>query len=115
MTKFNPNNETSLTIGECLDPAMEITDQKDADQYFQDYVNYLNISIKNYDEATRIAKSNLGYYAGYYSNDVRKRVEKLFKCSHPIFGSIADNGIPTGKEAFECGRQGKTLKEIRSK
>lgn len=33
MTKFNPENKATLTYGECLDPAMKITDTKDAQQY----------------------------------------------------------------------------------
>jgi len=51
-----------------------------------------------------IAKSNLGYYAGYYSNEVRERVEKLFCCAHSVFGSIKENGISTPQEAFDMGK-----------
>jgi len=52
----------------------------------------------------------VGYYAGYYDKDTRVRVEKLFKCNHPIFGSAKD-GTPTQEEAFnawlEAGRENK--------
>ena len=47
MTKFNPDNKETLTWGECLDPAMNITDQKEASQYFKDYVNYIQRNIDN--------------------------------------------------------------------
>lgn len=109
MTKFNPLNKKTLTIGECLSPAMEITDKEDAMQYKAAYVAYIQADLdKNPNELTaeQIANANLGYFAGYYSNKVRSRVEKLFECAHPVFGSIQKYGIPTAKEAFELGRTG---------
>ena len=41
MTKFNPENKKSLTYGECLDPAMNITDSEDAKQYKADYIGFI--------------------------------------------------------------------------
>jgi hypothetical protein len=118
MTQFNPLNKESLTYGECLDPAMKITDSEDAIQYKKAYMMFIEKSLKDGQSesgltAEQIANVNLGYYAGYYSDEVRKRVEKLFMCSHPIFGSIKENGIPTAKESYECGISSKTLNEIR--
>ena len=116
MTKFNPENKTSLTYGECLDPAMKITDKDDARQYLAAYIKFQE---GNMQEATgkytaeEICKINLGYYAGYYSDETRQRVERLFNCSHPVFGRIKENGSPSGKEALECGKTGKTLQQIR--
>jgi hypothetical protein len=115
-TKFNPNHKSSLTYGECLDAAMKIKDKEDADQYFKEYVVFTQKYLDEYPRdddmtAEQICKSNLGYYAGYYDDETRERVEKLFNCSHPIFGKIS-NGKPTAKEAFECGKTGKTLKDI---
>jgi hypothetical protein len=108
MTKFNPENKETLTYGDCLSPAMKITDPEDAHQYFTEYVKhiqkYLDIdSSDNNMTAEDIAKLNLGYFAGYYDNETRKRVEKLFMCAHPIFGSIKNNGAPTPEEAFKMG------------
>ena len=117
MTKFNPENKEELTYGEVLDPAMKIKTHEDAIQYFDAYVEYTikhinsNVLDKR-KKAIDIVKQNLGYYAGYYGDATRKRVEQLFLCEHPIFGSI-DNETATAKEAFECGKQGKTLNEIR--
>lgn len=117
MTQFNPQNKKSLTYGECLDPAMKITDAEDAKQYLAAYIKWQE---QNMQEATgrhtaeEICKINLGYWAGYYNDETRKRVERLFTTSHPVFGSIEENGRATGKEAFECGKTGKTLKEVRS-
>lgn len=91
MTKFNPENKKTLTYGECLDPAMKITDKEDAEQYFKAYVEFQKL---NMEEATgkhsaeEICKKNIGYFAGYYNEETRRRVESLFDCSHPVFGSV---------------------------
>lgn len=110
MTKFNPENKKTLTYGDCLKPAMEITDEADAQQYLTDYVAYIQTALdkeprKDGVSAAQIAATNLGYFAGYYDNETRERVERLFKCSHPIFGSIAKVGAPTAEEAFEAGKR----------
>jgi len=118
MTTFNPENKATLTYGEALAPAMKITDQSDADQYKAAYMAYTDQFLKDGVSESgltceQIVNTNLGYYAGYYSDEVRVRVERLFRCSHPIFGSIKDNGTPKGREAFQCGKEGKTLSQIR--
>lgn len=108
MTKFNPENKETLTFGESLDPAMKITTKADAEQYKRDYIAYIQ---KHLDKEPRddaktaedIANSNLGYYAGYYDNATRERVERLFCCEHPMFGSIKSNGSPTPQQAFNAG------------
>ena len=104
MTKFNPEGKANLTYGDIMRPAMGITEQDDADQYFKEYVAYIN-SVRKPDskwDAEEVAKHNLGYYAGYYSHEIRLRVERLFKCTHPIFGD-ATKGEPTTAEAFQAG------------
>jgi len=111
VTKFNPENKKVLTYKEAMEPAMEITDQADADQYLAAYVAYIEEGLKeNPRDSTlrsmtplEMAKENLGYYAGYYSNETRTRVEKLFKTKHPIFGSIATEGAVSADEAFIKG------------
>jgi len=98
-----------ITLGEKYDPAMQITDQSKADAYFEECVQH-NLEARRMRgepedrrEAERIERSNLGYYAGYYDNETRERVERLFKCSHPVFGSIAENGAPSAEQAFAAG------------
>lgn len=118
--KFNPKNKKVLTSGECLEPAMEIRSKANAREYLEDYIAFIDRDLKRVPisshgkTAEQIAKSNLAYYAGYYSNETRKRVEDLFDCAHPTFGSIKENGIPKGDEAFRCGFENKTLKQIRN-
>ncbi len=109
MTQFNPENKETLTYGESLGPAMQITDQEDADQYLDAYVDFLyqrrlrEGKQSQMNTLRALAKTNLGYYAGYYDSETRERVERLFKCQHPVFGSIADNGAPTTEQALEAG------------
>ena len=109
MTKFNPENKETLTYGECLGPAMEITDPQDAQQYLAKYLKWIQKALDKEPRddnmtAEDIAKVNLGYFAGYYDDETRVRVEKLFTCSHPIFGTIKDNGTPTADQAFQMGK-----------
>ena len=109
MIKFNPENKEALTYGECLYPAMEITDAEEAKQYKADYIKFIDKFLVDGESesgltAEQIANNNLGYWAGYYGDKVRRRVEKLFNCAHPIFGSIEENGAPTAAEAFKMGR-----------
>jgi len=114
MTKFNPEGKEVLTHGDCFHPAMKITEQEDADQYFKEYVAHIQGHLnkepnKDGMTAEQIARVNLGYFAGYYDNETRIRVERLFSCSHPIFGN-AKNGTPTAEEAFAVGaKMGSTL------
>ena len=109
MTPFNPENKEVLTYGDCLNPAMKITEQDDADQYFVSYVAYIQQWLERESRADDmmaedIAKINLGYFAGYYDSETRERVERLFRCKHPIFGAIATEGQPSAKEAYEMGK-----------
>ena len=86
--------------------AMEITNQAPADDYFEKLVvrNMLTTG-KTMAEAQDIERSNLAYFAGHFDNETRARVERLFKCAHPIFGAIAEKGSPTPEQAFEMGKQ----------
>lgn len=84
-------------------PAMEITDQAEADAYFEEMVKHCMIFGKTREEAEKIERSNLGYYACYHGDEARERVERLFNCEHPIFGKIKDNGQPTQREALMSG------------
>jgi len=60
-----------------------------------------------------ITKSNLGYYAGYYDEETRIRVEKMFQCVHPVFGQYTKNKL-TSEQVFEMGRR-RGLRMLRKK
>jgi hypothetical protein len=84
---------------------LAITDQVEADGYFEHLVQY-NMSLgKTREEAERIERSNLGYWAGYYDGATRERVERLFRCEHLIFGAIAEKGPPTFEQALAMGER----------
>lgn len=120
MTKFDPN------INSAIGPAMMITDAEDARQFLKDYISYLEeftdwtiedgkaIVNGDFTRAEQLAKRNLAYHAGYFDDETRERVERLFDCEHPIFGKFLEMGQPTSDEAVQCGFQRKTLKEIRN-
>jgi hypothetical protein len=93
-----------LTIAQKYGPAMEIEEQAAADAYFEKCVQHnMSFGSANRAQAEAFERANLGYYAGYYDNETRERVERLFKCQHPLFGSIKENGPPTPEQAFKAG------------
>lgn len=96
------NFPDKITYGEKYRPAMSITDQTEADDWFEACVEHCMRFNRTRAEAEDIERENLGYYAGYYDFETRQRVERLFGGVHPIFGSTA-NGEPTPEEAFNAG------------
>ena len=93
-----------ITHGDKYDPAMKITDQKEANEYFEECIEHCMSFGKSREQAEDIERQNLGYWAGYYDHETRLRVEKLFSCKHPVFG-LAEDGAPTPEEAFDLGRK----------
>jgi hypothetical protein len=86
--------------------AMHITEEDSARIALAAFVKFhMHQTGCTREEAEAIQRSNLGYFAGYYNNETRERVERLFQCEHPIFGSIAKNGPPTAEQAFEMGQR----------
>lgn len=105
-----------IKIGEKYDPAMKIIDQADADAYFELCVAHTMSFGRSHEEAEKIERSNLGYFAGYRSDETRRRVERLFKCAHPVFGAIDKVGRPTQEEVLEEGmRRGREARERHSR
>lgn len=97
---FGPN----ITHGDKYGPAMKILDEDEAEAYFAACVEH---TMKTFgtsrEEAESSERMNLGYWAGYYDPETRARVERLFRCEHPVFGKIADKGPPSPEEAFAAG------------
>ena len=101
MTEFTKDT----TIREMYGPAMEITDQGEANAYFEKCVEHvLSFSELNREDAEAQERANLAYYAGYGDSEIRERVERLFRAAHPVFGPIAVVEPPTMEEAFEMGK-----------
>lgn len=85
--------------------AMQITDQAEADAYFEELVAK-GMSETGWPRATieDIVRQNLGYFAAYFSAETRERVERLYRCAHPVFGPIAEKGQPIAEQAFAMGK-----------
>ena len=84
----------ATTTSEVYNGAMIITDQADADRYFEMLVQRCMTVGKTREEAVDIERSNLGYWAGYYDQETRLRVERLFNCVHPLLGPATRNLTP---------------------
>ncbi len=92
-------------MGEVYEKAMEVTTEEEARSYFRRLIERTMQHGKTRGEATSIVRENLGYFAGYYGVKVRERVERLYNVEHPIFGAIAEMGVPTAEESFELGKR----------
>ena len=99
MTTIWDNPE--ITIGDLYRPAMEITDQQEADEYLAHLINrqmvcYGVAAEEGYANELR----NLGYFAGYYDRETAVRVQVLFGAVHPIIpqGASADEIFALGME-----------------
>lgn len=95
----------SKTRGDLYGPAMRVTDQAEADACFETILEYIvaqdpTLSREHHE---RIQRANLAYYAGYYNDEIRARVERLFRCAHPVFGAIEEKGPPTSVQAASAG------------
>ena len=91
-----------MTIGEKYRPAMAIIDPVKAKEYFESCVEHTMRKGKSREEAESIERQNIGYFAGYYDQDTRIRVERLFSCKHPIFGRAIEYN-PTWRESLLLG------------
>ncbi len=102
-----PNEATKWTG---YAPAMEITDQAEADAWFEHAVeNCLRLREEEGRPCDRamaedIQRQNLGYFSGYYGEEIQRRVERLFDTHHPVFGPTSEGGI-TAEQAFEAGKK----------
>lgn len=79
------------TFGELFDYALNLAknDKQEAQNFFKEYIKYIledNDKVNTIEEAERIAKSNFGYFAGYYNQEVCDIIYETYQCSHPIFG-----------------------------
>lgn len=81
--------------------ALQITDQVEAGLYLQFLVGVSIASGLTPREADHLERENLAYCAAYYDDETRERVERLYRCKHPVFGAIADTRPPD--DAFEAG------------
>jgi len=94
------------TFGEIFNKALKLAkeNKNEAQVYFAEYVQHIlnvNDKVNTIEEAERIAKSNFGYFAGYYNQKVCDIIYETYQCSHPIFGDKPFDVSP--EEAFQKG------------
>ena len=77
-----------ITIEQKYGKAVEITNEEEARAYFEECVQHTMSFERSREEAEKIERENIGYYAGYYSYDAIARVGKIYNTSHPIFGQM---------------------------
>ena len=76
------------TIRDLYEAAVKITDQQEADEYLESLVHWSVDKGMAPAEAELLHRRNLGYYAGYYDNETMRRVNRLFRTTHPVFGGV---------------------------
>lgn len=94
------------TIGEVFDLALKLAKEnpKEAKEFFYEYVNHIStVNHLSWDESIRAAKSNLGYFAGYYNKETCDIIYKVYDTQHPIFGCNPFGVSP--EDAFNKGME----------
>ena len=77
------------TYGSIYGPAMDVQTEEEAKAYFAALVRrHIRLTGDSDEEATRVERINVGYYAGYYDADTRQRVYSLYGFGHPFFGRM---------------------------
>ena len=100
--------KADLSFRDLLQPAIAIArarDSKAAEAWLRGYTEHLVTHWnRSPEQAEKIAKTNIGYFAGYYGSEEQQAVYEVFGAVHPIFGTpVADP--PTVEEAIEAGRR----------
>jgi len=97
---MKPIRGKDMTFSELLDPIATIETKEEAEEYKACLIEYYMTEYgKSHDEAVRVAKTNIGYWAGYYDEATAKRIWELFNTKHPVFGT----SWPTLDEALKAG------------
>ena len=97
-----------LTIEQAYAPAMAIRDAAEAADYFGALVErHIRMTKHTREEAEEVERTNLGYYAGYYDQETRDRVLRLFNAPHPFFGTEPATPERAFALGMELGRQAK--------
>lgn len=89
-------------MSDVLDRAMRVETQAEADACFEELIVEKLKEIPDREKAEEAVRFGLGYFAGYFSRETRLRVERLFRCEHPVLGRAAD-GVPDPDEIFRIG------------
>jgi len=95
------------TMGEIFDLALRLAKKDpngEAKDFFHEYVNHISIvNHYSWDKSVECAKSNLGYFAGYYNRETCDIINKVYEVQHPIFGCNPFDVSP--EKAFNKGKE----------
>src|ERR1700759_1362164 len=105
MPSSSDDDQQQAAYSLLLDQAMQAQTQAEADTIFADLVTLLRGLRPHAPVAVvmETLREALGYNAGYFTDDIRKRVERFYRCAHPFFGAIAHVPPPTLREQHELG------------
>lgn len=102
-SKIGVKFQEGPTYRDLLDPLFNITDEEEAKEFFNDYVHWLEADGQlTHEKALDVAKSNVGYWGGYQSVDVRMRIERLLDVEHPYLGKAKEKQY-TPEEILQIG------------
>lgn len=87
------------TIEKVYEPVAKVTTQAEADEQLERIIQLMIEEGTSRRRAKKIAKKNIGYWAGYHDEETAKRIWRLFRTEHPIFGKR----WPKPEEAFHLG------------
>lgn len=110
---------SSATYGDLYDPAMEVQTKEEADAYFKKLQDLQSKNGVHPEISEKILKVNLAYWAAYGGDEQRERIERLYDCAHPYWGSFKENGQPTIREVEQLatnrakGEGPQTLTDLR--
>lgn len=98
------------TMGEIFDKALETAktkDQKRCESFLLCYADWIKEENPEMviEDCLKRAKSNLGYFAGYYSTETAKLIENSYRAIHPIFGSAYDRDKYSAEDFFRMGQE----------
>ena len=98
------SNEQDNTVS--LSAALDAHTQAQADAALAALVDQV-LQASNLERPTAEAwvRRDIAYATGRYDHATRRRVEKLYKCAHPLFGAIEANAPPTPEQASTMGRE----------
>jgi len=75
----------TATLGEIYGPALDVTNRDEAKRYFAKLVQRrMRMTGCSLEEARRIERVNIGYFAGYYSDSINHKVKMLYGAVNPM-------------------------------
>lgn len=102
--KKYPRYPTMEQVFELADSLAKEGDKSKCEQFLKGYAEFIikaSENVTNYEQALNIAKSNLGYFAGYYDRETYDRINKTYGAIHPIFKANPFDITP--EEAYHIG------------